>query len=377
MTSNTKTTTDTIPAHLGLATLLRLNMAGADLSPLGQALIARASEDPTDACSLLDAGIICQFHGQPVLAQHLQNEALNMQQHYCLPAQRPCRLRLLALVVPGDLMANVPLECLLEDADVELNLYYTLGTTIAYQDLPAHDVLFVAIGGSTANTPTLETWAKHLENWPKPVLNRPAMIAHLARDTAGDLLQDIPGLLMPKTQRIAHQTLLHSAQNNQLPNGLSYPLIVRPIDSHAGHDVNKIDNAAELISALAEITEDSLFVAPLIVFHNPYGLFRKDRIVLINDAAFACHMGISGKGMKEENGVIFSSIQGAIGFIAYSNRPEDFSGIQFNAVLKIHILSFNDSNGIRGIVSQCLLSFMCKSENLNLLMRVFKKDFYK
>ena len=89
-------------------------------------------------------------------------------------------------------MANVPLECLLEDADVELNLYYTLGTTIAYQDLPAHDVLFVAIGGSTANTPTLEAWAKHLKNWPKPVLNRPAMIAHLARDTAGDLLQDIP-----------------------------------------------------------------------------------------------------------------------------------------------------------------------------------------
>ena len=62
--------------------------------------------------------------GQKLL-DTFQAQALAMRRIYDLPAaQQPARLRLLMLMVAGDLSANTPLDCLLEDSDIDLIFYY-------------------------------------------------------------------------------------------------------------------------------------------------------------------------------------------------------------------------------------------------------------
>lgn len=272
---------------------MRLNFSGADLTPLGQALIQRATENPQDACSLLDAGIIFQFRRNPQLARQLQDEALKLQRHFVLPAQQtPVKLRLLALMAPGDLMSNVPIECLLENSDIELHLYYATGGEIDFAEIPDHDVLFVAISETEDNRPILADWLPLLDNWPRPILNNPFHIERVARDTASQRLNALPGIAMPLTLRLSREDTRQLAQGANLQD-LQFPLIVRPLDSHAGHDLFKVDTPAELTEKLDGMSADEFFVSRFVDYRDDDGQFRKYRVVLVDGRPFACHMGIS------------------------------------------------------------------------------------
>jgi glutathione synthase/RimK-type ligase-like ATP-grasp enzyme len=286
----------TTPEYLGLATLLRLHLSGTDLAPHCQSMLQRAAEDPNDACSLMDAAIILQFRGSPDIALNLQQEALKVQRHYRLPAQQPIKLRLLALMAPGEIMANVPIECLLENSDVELNIYYATGGEVNQSEIPDHDVLFVAIGESEANRPILASWLPLLADWSRPVINNPFHIMRLARDSASRLLHSLPGIAMPPTLRIGRAELQRIAQGGSA-DGVEFPLIVRPLDSHAGHDLNKIDTPEELSEKLSSMPGEEFFISTFIDYRSKDGLFRKYRVILIDGQAFACHMGISSHWM--------------------------------------------------------------------------------
>lgn len=289
------------PGFFGLAALLRLNLSGVDLMPLCQSLIQNATENPDDACSLLDASVIFHFCGNQHLALQLQREALNLRRHYVLPARQPVKLRLLALMVPGELAANVPIECLLEASDIDLNIYYVTDGAFDPAEIPEHDVMFVAIGESVLSRPLLDAWLPLLTQWPRPVVVNPCHISRVARDAAACLLSDLDGVAMPPTWRVGRVALQRLAEGAAasavLPPGVDFPLIVRPLDSHAGHDLYKVDGAAALLDILQSLPGDDFFVSPFIDYRSSDGLFRKYRVILVDGQPFACHMGISSHWM--------------------------------------------------------------------------------
>lgn len=281
---------------LGLAALMRRHLAGEDLTALCRSLLELAAQDPDEASALMDAAIVLQFRGQPEAALQLQREALRLRRHYCIPAALPVTLRLLALMAPGDLMANVPIECLLEGTDIELNLYYATRDERPPTDLPEHDLLFVAIGESAANRALLAHWLPRLAAWPKPLLNDPQRIPRVARDTAAQLLHGLPGIVIPPTWRIDRETLRQLADGGApetLPPEFAWPVIARPLDSHAGHALSKIDTPAQLAQQLQIMPGETFFVAPFVDYCGRDGYFRKYRVILIDGQPFACHMGIS------------------------------------------------------------------------------------
>ncbi|HET8705360.1 MAG TPA: hypothetical protein VFM46_03575, partial [Pseudomonadales bacterium] len=202
---------------LGFARLMRMSMAGIDLTPLGQSLLARAAQNSQDACALLDAGVILEIKGNQEIGVALQQEALRIKPHFCLPAATPAPgLRLLALMAPGDLTANIPVGCLLENSDVELHMYYVQsGAAFQLPDIE-HDVLLVAVSVSEANLPLLAQLQIHLANWPKPVLNTPANIIHLARDEAYRLLHSIDQVAMPPTIKLSKSVLAEICRDEKL-----------------------------------------------------------------------------------------------------------------------------------------------------------------
>ena len=134
---------------IGLATLMRMAFSGVDLAPLGTQLIERAGSDQ-DAASgntLMDLSTVLQLRGNRELALVTQAQALEIQQVYSPPtAVGQAKIKLLAIMGPGDLMANTPLEFLLENSDVALDILYVAPGLPLPPVLPEHDVLFVAIG---------------------------------------------------------------------------------------------------------------------------------------------------------------------------------------------------------------------------------------
>jgi hypothetical protein len=174
---------------IGLAPLMRQAFSGVDLKQLGAQLIERSTQYPDDAHTLMDLSTVLQLTGNRDIALATQAQALAMQQIYHLPAAAgTAALRVLAVMAPGDLMANTPLEFLLENSDIALDLLYLTPGLTELPTLPEHDVLFVAVGESDDNRALLEQLAGVLPHWPRPVLNAPDRITRLSRDRACRLL---------------------------------------------------------------------------------------------------------------------------------------------------------------------------------------------
>ena len=279
-------TAASLPTPIGLASLARMAFAGVDLNPLGRELIARANAHPDDAGALMDLSVLLQLAGDRANGIAVQSQALQLHRVYRQPPAAPAAangVRLLAFVVPGDFMANAPLEFLLDGSDVALDKVYVGAGPI--HEIPDHDVAIVAIGESDENRAVLQQLEQLLRNWPRPVLNRPERIARLSRDNASTLLQSVPGVLMPDSQRIARAALGRT--------DLPFPIIARPVGSHAGKGLSKLDDAAALHAYLEEHGEREFYVSPFIDYRGADGLFRKYRIVLTDGRPWICHMAIS------------------------------------------------------------------------------------
>ena len=289
---------------IGLAKIMRMIFSGIDLAPLGTQLVARAEANSgnTDANAFMDLFTILLLRGNRELALSMQAQALELQQIYSVPSiTGQASIRLLVLMGAGDLMANSPVELLLENSDIALDMLYVTPQKPLPPSLPAHDVLFVAIGESDENIPLLLELDNTLKSWPQPVLNMPGRIALLSRDSACALLKSSPGIVMPDTARISRQTLEQIGREEfavatVLADG-EFPLIARPVDSHAGKGLAKLDNPAAISDYLQTMTQTEFYISRFIDYRGKDGLFRKYRIVLIEGRPFVCHMAISSHWM--------------------------------------------------------------------------------
>ncbi|EQD46839.1 hypothetical protein B1A_14443, partial [mine drainage metagenome] len=275
---------------------------GEDLTELGQELIKRTSLPPHEGGPevFLDLAILLHLRGFHEMAREVQMQALRQRQTYVLPAARAPALRLLALMVPGELNANTPLEFLVEDSDIELHQLFISPELLFPSQIPEHDVAMVAVGESEQTLPLLQALGLALVHWPRPVLNHPARIAGLTRDGVALTLAGIPEVVAPMAQRVERSTLETWAREEHAfarEGGGVYPVIVRPVDSHAGTGLMKIDGMEGWRDYLAQNEERVFFVSPFVDYRSSDGLFRKYRIALVRGVPFASHMAISDHWM--------------------------------------------------------------------------------
>ena len=288
-------------ALMGLAVLMRMVFAGVDVAPLSRRLIERATADEDDANALMDLSTLLHLRFEHGLALQMQAQALALRRHYRLPARGRTGIRLLALMGPGDLMTNAPLEFLLEGSDVSLEMLYLEPGQPLPPVLPQHDLVFVALGESERNRALLEQLGRIVPSWPCPVLNLPERIARTSREGAGALLAGAPGVVMPMSARVARADLDRVARAElaigQLLEDGDFPVIVRPIDSHAGHGLARLDEPAAIAGYLDAMAEGEFHLARFVDYRSRDGLFRKYRVVLIDGRPYAGHMAISAHWM--------------------------------------------------------------------------------
>jgi hypothetical protein len=279
----------------GLARLMTMAFEGVDLTPLAATLIQRASAD--DANALMDLSTILQLQGSRSLGIATQVHALKARRLYELAPHRHPGIRLLALMAPGDLMTNTPLEFLIGDSDVSLRMLYLLAGEPIPVELPEHDVVFVAAGESDLNRALLNELSAASYEWTRRVINLPSRIPNTSRTRAFELLDGVRGVCMPPTSRVSldelHKLATAQIDVSQLLSDGVFPLIVRPVDSHAGRGLAKVESATEVADYLLATRDSEFFISRFIDYRGSDGLFRKYRIVLIDGHAYPGHMGIS------------------------------------------------------------------------------------
>lgn len=292
-----------LTAPLGLAALARIAMPGADLVPLGQQLLQRAQQEPDNADVLMDLSLLLQLRGHRDESLAVQNEALAVSRLHRRAATGTPALRLLALMSPGDLMANTPLELMLESSDIELTMLYLMPDEPVPSTLPPSDLVFIAIGESRRNQPLLARLRDATTDGRLggvPVVNAAARIAELSRDRASELLHDAPGVCMPVTRGADRALLARLAAGVLAPVGIvgDWPLVVRPVDSHAGQGLQRVDSPQGMREYLRScpLTE-RFYLSSFIDYRSADGLYRKYRVVLIEGRPQLCHLAVSSHWM--------------------------------------------------------------------------------
>jgi hypothetical protein len=256
------------------------------------ALLERIGSAPSDAGGraawLMDRSLAHSLCFRPAEAAALQAEALSLSRVFRLRGvgSEP---RLLAFVAPGDLMMNAPLDFLTRPTGVRLDLVFLLPDEPLPDLIPDHDIAIVAASESAAGM--LDALSGQLGRWPRPVLNDPARIRMLSRDWLAGALAGRPGLTVAPTVRISRAAL----ERGEMPVG--YPALLRPLESHAGHDLMRVAGPADLAAFLATVGGDAFFATRFIEYRGRDGWYRKYRVAFIDRVPFLCHMAASERWM--------------------------------------------------------------------------------
>jgi hypothetical protein len=280
--------------------------------------------------------------GQRELGLSMQALALEIRPFYRLrPTSDSARIRLLAILTPGDLTENNSLEFLTERSDIELILLYVAPHLSLPATLPEHDLAMVAVCETDRNRPLLQHLQTLVASWPRRVLCLPDRIARLSRDGAYALLQSMSGVVMPVTARINRHALerigrSEAALAEWLPDG-GFPVIIRPVDSQKGQGLAKLDHADAIPDYLQSRPEEAFYAARYVDYRGPAGQFRKYRIVLIDQRPYACHMAISDHWVVHymSAGMVESAPKRAEEARFFERFDDDFARRHHDALLAI------------------------------------------
>lgn len=217
--------------------------------------------------------------GQPRQARRHRDAAYRRQNLFIEPAQRPAPVALVPLTAED---GNIPLKYLLSR-----DRYTLVKWLIEYAApdqagrLPAHDVVFNAIGEPELPPATHEVVERFARVATAPWLNRPGRVARTARAALPSLLAGVPDTVVPPARRWLA---------GHAPPPLGWPVILRPVGSHGGAGLVRVADpagfaAATRALAAADVTEYAGFA-------SPDGLFRKYRMIFIDRRPLPYHLAI-------------------------------------------------------------------------------------
>lgn len=287
-----------LPRMAGVASLATALSAGA---PLRDLLSEVEAEDQDAAARLMDLSILAQLAFQQAEAQQLQAAALELSTLYRVrsgPGRRP-GLRLLAVMAPGDLMVNTPLDFITAHLDVTLTLLFVVPGQPLPPVLPEHDLAFFAPSEATPGCGA--RLHRLFRTWPRPALNDPALLPGLERARLARLLAGLPGILCPETREVPRDHLCeisrHIGSIEALWPDATWPVLVRPVGSHAGTALEKLGSPDGLRAYLAGSTAESFYLSRFVDYAGADGLCRKYRVAFIQGEPFLCHMAVSAHWM--------------------------------------------------------------------------------
>lgn len=285
--------------RVGLAPLTRCAFQGQSLSGVRAQLLLEFKRNPGNAAALMDVAVIDQLEGDTDAGLAIQSQALETCRTYRSFRETAAGKTLLVLAAPIQMGGNTPVDFLLERSDFNVLTHFVDPVNPTSADLPGHDVVFVAAPGDSDDCRQfLDGIEAITDSIEKPVVNAPENIARLERDVLHSLLCTSPGIRVPTIKRFSRNVLeLASAvdmHRTVLEQVGDFPLVIRPVGSHAGLGLEKLNSANDLSNYLRNWTNPEFFVSEYIDYTSAHDdKFRKYRVILVGGKAFPCHMAIA------------------------------------------------------------------------------------
>ncbi len=181
---------------------------------------------------------------------------------------------------------NIPTAALLDDTTF---LTHSVVMEYAAPDLalPAHDLVFNAIGDADRCGIALQNAAELLGRTDAPVINPPARITPTTR--AGNAtLGHLEGVTTPRIV-----TLPRSDLSRGLPDGFKFPVLLRSPGFHTGQNFVRLDSMAGLHAALCTLPGARLTLIEPLDARGADGAWRKYRVMLVGGVILPLHLAIS------------------------------------------------------------------------------------
>jgi len=229
--------------------------------------------------------------GQVAEARLHRDAAYGRQNLFVDEALEPLRRVLILLTAES---GNIPFKFLLpRDRYTRINWVIEYASEEQAANLPPYDLVFNAIGDPDLAGPTEAPVARFLETCDRPVINDPATIRRTYRHLTRDLLADLTDVSTPKTLRLNADVLAQTGWARQIAeSGLGWPVLVRPIGSHGGKGLTRLDGPGDLAAADLPADRDAYLTA----FHDyssPDGAWRKYRVIFVDRQPYPYHLAIS------------------------------------------------------------------------------------
>lgn len=193
------------------------------------------------------------------------------------------------LILASSFEGNVPWRLLIDQC-----LFRT--TVIAVEcferwgELPAHRLIFNAIGDADLSHDGLEIAHQFVEKTSLPVINPPKAVLKTGRMENARRLALLPGVITPKVSRITKAALF---SDKEMMAQFDFPFLLRSSGFHGGNYFVRVDTHDALIRAADELPGDWLLAMDCLDSRSDDGLFRKFRVMSINGNLYPVQMAIS------------------------------------------------------------------------------------
>jgi tetratricopeptide (TPR) repeat protein len=243
------------------------------------------------------ASILAERHETAKARQHRQ-AAYGQQNLFIETAPDPVRR---VLILSTAEYGNVPFKFLLpRERFTRLRWVVEYAAENQAEHLPPYDLVFNAIGDPDLAPPTQAPVERFQAVNKAPVFNDPAKVRRTQRDEIPKLLEGLPDVIAPKAARISAYQIAREGSDRAIEStvgwkGLSWPVLLRPIGSHGGKGLMRIEDAADAETVVSN--DGDLYLTAFHDYRSADGAWRKYRMIFVGGRPYPYHLAISDDWM--------------------------------------------------------------------------------
>ncbi|HEX4260166.1 MAG TPA: tetratricopeptide repeat protein [Acetobacteraceae bacterium] len=182
------------------------------------------------------------------------------------------------LILATTTQSNVPLEHLLP-ARTHARIWWFAEHGDPSPPLPRFDLVVNAIGEADLSAATTARIGRVVAASGRPLVNPPPRVAATRRDRLPALLDGIDGAVVPLVLRVP---------SGPAPAGLRHPLVLRPVGSHGGAGLLRVDDDDRGVPGSGEFYASEFYDV-----RAADGYCRKYRIIFVDRVPYPYHLAIS------------------------------------------------------------------------------------
>ncbi len=197
------------------------------------------------------------------------------------------------LILASAQEGNIPWRFL-----IDRKVFETTIIAVEYFDnaapLPAHALVFNAIGDADLCRDGLKRAQHLLESSHAPIINQPAAVLKTGRVANAMQRQAVPGVISPRMVFFSKPDTDAARVSKVLAQAhIHFPFLLRTPGFHGGNYFLPVENRHALHIAMEALPGENLLAIEFLNSQSKDGLFRKYRVMSINGRLYPIHMAIS------------------------------------------------------------------------------------